>query len=262
MITTTTYTNPQSAVEDMAKRLAKGSNDRDSLLEARQRYVSEAFKVEQMAFGVYRMPKEIRELVEGATPALAIDVPELTKWLCKGCGQATRLHEFTDYCMRCVEDSGPGLEPEPPTHYEIPTINKEIIAVLELYSNTIITRVESDIRQRGLRVIDFCYTGKGKTSRLGAAWELASRGGWKLPKDAGQPFLIDSGRAGAGNLAYQVYVEGIPGHGGSQCGCEDHAYSRTNTSGLCKHVLAGLILYYASMAFKSEYSEIGRMVAA
>jgi hypothetical protein len=113
MITTTTYSSPQTAIDMLLARahaveiwpnaLAKGSNDRDSLLEARQRYVSEAMKVEQVAFGTYRMPKEIRELVEGATPALAIDVPELTKWLCKACGQATRLHEFTDYCMRCVE---------------------------------------------------------------------------------------------------------------------------------------------------------------
>lgn len=152
-------------------------------------------------------------------------------------------------------------EPPAPKSFEIPLANRVIVDVLSEYSAPILTRVEREIRRRGLKLTEFSYSGKNKTSRLGAAWELATRGGWNLPVGPGQPFLIDSGRAGAGNLAYQVYVQGVPGHGGNQCACEDHIYSRINTGGLCKHVLAGLILFYASMAFKSEYGEIGRKVA-
>lgn len=151
-------------------------------------------------------------------------------------------------------------EPPAPKGFEVPQANRVIVEVLGQYSAPILTRVERTIRQRGLKVSEFSYGGKNKTSRLGAAWELASRGGWQLPKSAGQPFLIDSGRAGAGNLAYEVYCGLIPGANGSQCNCEDHTYSRTNTQGICKHILAAYLVYLASMALVAD--QPGRRVAA
>jgi hypothetical protein len=272
--TTIKYSNPQSAinlllarahaVEDMAKRLAKGSNDRDSLLEARQRYVSEAFKVEQVAFGVYHMPKEIRELVEGATPALAIDVPELTKWLCKACGQATRLHEFTDYCMRCVyEDSGPGLEPETPAPTRKKLTPKEIIIeVLNTYSLAIQTRVEAELRRRGFTISEFCYTTSTRkrnltASRFGAAWQIALSGGWELPKYTGQPFLVNSQET---DSQYQVYCAAVDGHRGNQCCCYDETRQADKLGGFCKHSIAAYMVFLACKAL--EANQLGQKVAA
>jgi hypothetical protein len=267
MVTTTTYSSPQtaidmllgraSAVEIMAQRLAKGSADRDKLMEARQRYVSEAMQVEQAAFGTYRMPNEIRALVAGATPALAIDVPELTKWLCKNCGQSTRLHEFTDYCMGCVEEvSEPKFEPEPPVAItrKVPTVNELVIEVLNLYFFPIETKVEEELRRRGFAIGEFDYASSTRkrnavASRIAAAWQIALSGNWKLPEYTGQPFIVGSQGTEA---QYQVYCASIDGHRVNQCDCYDNTRHGDDLSGFCKHAIAVYLIFLACKALEAD----------